>query len=100
MLGTDAEDRPNVVPHALGGRRGQGETSCAREPVADLSQAAVFRPEVVAPFRDAVGFVDREKVDPALFEKYEYFRSQESLRGDVQQPRLAAADLVHRGSIF
>src|SRR5688572_23845290 len=50
----------NVGAHALRGGRGVCVNACLRKTCLDLSQLAIFRPEVVTPLADAVRFIDGE----------------------------------------
>ena len=66
--------------------------------VGDLGQAQVVGPEVVTPLGDAVGLVDREQVDPPLFDRAEEDGRAEALRRAVDDPCLAAAHLGERAA--
>jgi len=51
----------DIVAHALGGSGGQRHDWHIGKPLAQLAQLALFWAKVVPPFRDAVGFVDRDR---------------------------------------
>ena len=74
----------------LGRRRGQGHNRHLRELRPQLFQLAILRPEIVAPFADAMGFVDGDLADVpvqgALAERVEH----QALGRDVEQSVLAA----------
>ena len=52
-----------------GGGGGQGDDGRLADLADDFADAAVFRPEIVAPLRDAVGFVDGVERDGKLLEQ-------------------------------
>ena len=93
--GLKAQRGGDVLPDALRGGGGQGQAHGARELVAHGRQLAVLRPEVVAPFRDAMRLVDRQAVQIGGFQQTERARHQQRFRRDVQQLDLAAAHAGH-----
>ncbi len=80
-------------------RRGGGAGDQRRPPEAlgHLRQAQVVRPEVVAPFGQAVGLVDRHEVDAAGRDQVEEGCGAETLRRAVGDPGLAVADRLEGG---
>ena len=84
----------DLVGDLLGRGRRAGHHRRPPEPVGDLRQAQVVGAEVVPPLGDAVGLVDREQVDAPLRQSLEEDVRAEALRRAVDDPRLAAADLV------
>ena len=89
----EPEQRDDVVPHLR--RRGRGERGHGRPPGQAVTppagsggvlEAAVVRPEVVAPLRHAVRFVDDEPRDRHVAQGADEVRRGEALRRDVQQP--------------
>jgi len=70
------------------GRRGEGDSRHARKPLVQEGKLQVFRPEIVAPLRNAVRFVDGEKRDFCLREELEAARCREALGRDVQDVEL------------
>ena len=59
----EPEERHDVLAHALGSGRRQGHDRHAREVIAQLGELAVLGPEIVSPFADAMGLVDRDETD-------------------------------------
>ena len=55
----------DVLAHALGRGRRQRHDRHAREVIAQLGELAVLGPEIVSPFADAMGLVDRDATRPA-----------------------------------
>ena len=51
------------IPHPLGGGRRQRHHRHVREMLPQFFQLAIFGAEIVAPFADAMGFVDRDLGD-------------------------------------
>ena len=58
------------------------------------ADAAVFRAEVVPPFRDAVGFVDGDEGDVDLFEELDILVLGKRLGGDEKQLGLAVGNIL------
>ena len=63
--------------------RGHGDRLDAVERLDDLAQAQVFRPEIVAPLRDAMRLVDREKIDRGLLQIGDHYPSRSSRSGAI-----------------
>ena len=59
-----------------------------------MRQPQVFRTEVMPPFGDAVGFVDRHHRDPGPRKPRDELFAQESLGRDIEQLERTAADAV------
>ena len=55
----------DVDAHALGRRGGQRHDGHVGNCSRSVASCAVFRPEIVAPFADAMRFVDREQRSPS-----------------------------------
>ena len=85
----------DVLPDPLRGRGGERSDRYVGEARAQPMQLAVFRAEIVAPFRDAMRLVDDQRrnavsrLQPRHDLAFE-FRLQQPLRRDVQQLQLAA----------
>jgi hypothetical protein len=56
-----------------------------REKLLDLGQLPVFRTEIMAPFRYAVGFIDRYQPDPHISEGLKEMLLHAFFRGDEQE---------------
>jgi len=66
----------------------------ARKPLVQHRELDVLRPEIVAPLRDAVGFVDGEQRQPGAAQQLEEARRQQALGRDVQQVEPAAREVA------
>ena len=75
--------------HVGGG--GQGDARHMREQLGQLAQLQVFRAEVMAPLRHAVGLVDGEQRDVQLAQEIEHARLHQALGRQVQHLQLTAA---------
>ena len=73
----------------VGGRRHREGLRIA-ERRGGLAQAQIFGAEVVAPLRDAMGFVDGEQIDRAP-QHFERVVAQQPLGRDIEQPQRAVA---------
>ena len=60
----------------------------------DGAERQIFRPEVVAPLRDAMGLVDRQQRDLGALEQLERVGLGQPLGRDVDEAKLAARDPV------
>ena len=85
----DAEVLLDVVLD-LGGRGGgQGDDGVLPDAVDDVPEPAVFRPEVMPPFGNAVGFVDGEEAEPDRPEEVCVVGLVQGFGGHVEQLRAA-----------
>ena len=73
-----------------GGR--QSDRCRIAQPLANLDQPRIIRAKIVAPFADAMGFIDRQKSHVALSDDFEKLRLPKPFRRDVQQPVPALGD--------
>ncbi len=83
----------DIVPHPLGRGRGQGHDRNVWQYLPQPGQLAIFRPEIVAPFADAMRFVDRDLRDFPLFHLLDERLEHESLRRDVEEAELAVVQV-------
>jgi len=67
------EVRDDIFSDALGRGGGDGQENSVGEIAAQLSDPAVFRPKIMAPFGDTMRFIDRDTIDPAGTEHIERF---------------------------
>ena len=74
----------------VGGRRHRDRLRAA-ERLRRLAQTHVFGAEVVAPLRDAVGFVDGEEIDRSLFQHRQRVLARQPFGRDVEQAQRAIA---------
>ena len=98
-----AQPVPDFPPRRLVGGRGKRNSRRGRKPLVQHRELQVFRPEVVAPLRHAVRFVDSEQRDVDLVEQRQRPLAEQPLRGDVEkvdvtgpQPRLDTEHLAVR----
>ena len=93
-----AEARKDLIAHHRRGGRGcrqHADVGQVGEEPADLE---ILGPEVVPPLADAVGFVHRHERTAKLFDEGSETGEGQPLRGDVDQPALAARDQAHAPS--
>ena len=83
----------DVLAHARGGRRGVRVHAGLREAGLELGELAVFRPEVVTPVADAMGFIDGECAHLQPLDELQEARRQQALRRDEYQAIAAGRDL-------
>ena len=88
----------DVDAHALGCRRRVGVHAGIGKARLKFRQAAVFRPEVVAPVADAMGLVDGEGANSNSFDQLQETRHQQTLRRDEDKPIPAGDDLRFDGA--
>ena len=81
----------DVVAHPWGRRGGQRQAHGLREPSPHIDDLAILGPEVVAPLRDAVGFVDGQTGDGQTIEQRQRAILEQGLGRQVQQLGGAAA---------
>ena len=60
----------------------------------------IVRSEIVAPFADAVGFVDGQELDRSSSDRIEKLLVSQSLRGNIYQRKLTRRDLVKPLGLF
>ena len=79
----------DVRPHAVSGRGGERHKRQLGKSYAELGNLAVFRPEIMTPFADAMGFVDGDGFGLPLGEPFEHPIEHQSLGRDVEQSIVA-----------
>ena len=82
----------DVVANALRRRRGEREHRDVRMQGAKRRDAPILRPKIVAPFADAMGFVDGDAAQVPALQTGEKAGKNEALGRDVEQPVLAAIE--------
>ena len=87
----------DVFPDLRGGGGGQRHRPRRPKALSHLAEQRIVRPEVVPPVGDAVGFVDREKIDLDLRERFQKSRAAEPLGRDVDQLVSAGFDAIQSG---
>ncbi len=73
----------DIMPHLP---RGTGRESCdraVRKMSAERAKLPVFGPEFVAPFGDAMRFVDREKRNWYALQPFDGIGPRETFRGEI-----------------
>ena len=88
-----AQQRDDVVADAGGRGGGQGDERHVREPPAQDGELAILGPEIVAPFRDAVGLVDGDEADVPRLQRPEHVLGHEAFRRQVEDLVLAAGQV-------
>ena len=82
------------------GGGGEGEAGDRCEALGQHRQLQVFRPEIMAPLRNAMGLVDGEQGQGQRLQPIEKARAQQSLGGDIEQIQLALLkDPPHGGRL-
>ena len=87
----------DVGPDALGGGGGQRHQRHAGKLVAKRRDLPVFRPEIMAPFADAMGLVDGEQVHVPFLQILEKAGQHQPLGGDIEQLELALVEPAQAG---
>src|SRR3954465_1309667 len=80
-----AEVGNNVGAHAFGGGGGERHERRVGEDIAQGGNLAVFGAEIVAPFANAVGFVDGDESGIPFFKVVEKAGEHEAFGRDVEQ---------------
>ena len=78
------------------GGGGQGNEGDRREVAAQAAELDVFRPEIVAPLRNAVRFVNGKEGDGDLGEAGEEILAHQPFRGDIEEVKFAGMELRQR----
>src|SRR5580658_8531102 len=85
----EAELRNDVVPYPARGAGGKGGDRDRGETLAQHAELAVFRPELVAPLRNAVRLVDREELERNAAEPSQRVVPDQTLRREIKERVLA-----------
>ena len=96
----DAEEAADIAQHLGRGGGRQRQHPLGPAELGEAGQPQIIGPEVVAPFRDAMGLIDGEQRDRRPLDRLAEPLVDEPFRGDVQQLQPARADLVHHGAVF
>jgi hypothetical protein len=72
--------------------RGEGEAGHARETLQQRPQQPVIRPEIVAPFRDAMRFVDRDQRERHVLQQLAEAVARCPFRRRIEEVELAGAE--------
>src|SRR3546814_3280965 len=74
----------NILLHLRGSRGCQSDNGCGftelRDDIADL---AIFRPEIMSPFRNTMGLVHRHERDSGFLQKINIFLFGQRFRGYI-----------------
>ena len=90
----------DVMPHALRGACGEGRDRAVRKMSAQAAELAVFRPELVAPFRNAMRFVNREEQNRHALQPVDGVLARQPLRGKIQETISARARLLDHSRLL
>ena len=90
----------DIVPHAAGGAGGEGGDGLVREVLAERTELAVFGAELVAPFGDAVGFVDGEEGQRNPPQPTDGIGAGQAFRRKVEQAESALLGRAHDGALI
>ena len=74
------EERDDIIADAGGRGGGERDDRYAREALAQDGELAILLPEIVAPFRDAVGLVDGDEADVPRLQGREHLLGHEAFR--------------------
>src|ERR1051325_9159391 len=80
-----AEVRNDVGADTFGGGGGERHEGSFGKEIAQGGKLAIFGAEIVAPFADAMRFVDGDKGGIPFFEIVEEARKHEAFGGDVEE---------------
>ena len=67
--------RFNIFLHPWRGRGGEGDTNGVGQPLAHRHELAIFRAEIMSPLRDAMAFVNHQRLNAHLVEQEQRFRA-------------------------
>ena len=90
----------DVMPHALRGACSEGRDGAVRKMSAQAAELAVFRPELVAPFRNAMRFVNREEQDRHALQPVVGVLARQPLRRKIQETISARARLLDHSRLL
>ena len=94
----DQTQQPSDVP--LDGRRGGGrECNCLRksQTFAELSEPCVVGTEVMAPFADAMGFINGKQLNLGLPDGVQKLAVSQAFRSDIHQVEFASSHRLQPG---
>ncbi|MCG3120600.1 MAG: hypothetical protein ALAOOOJD_03365 [bacterium] len=94
LRGREVEIRGNIGAHALRRRGRERDADGLRKARPAFHQLAILRPKVMAPFRNAMRFIDGETIDLERGEKRQRFDFQQSFGRHVKQLCLTLTDAV------
>ena len=87
----------DVLSDATGGGGGEGHDGDAGKTIAERAELMVLRAEVVAPLRDAMGFVHDDAADVPGIGAVEEAREQETLGGGVEETLFTCVEGAEAG---
>ncbi len=89
-----AQSGRDLVAGEVVGGGGQRDPRHVGKLLGQRRQSDIFRPEVMAPLRDAVRLVDREQGELRPFQQRQTARRQQPFRGDVEQVEVACDEAL------
>src|SRR6266545_2571707 len=90
----------DIGPHPFGSRGSQRDHWHVRKMRPQFLELAIFRPEIVAPFADAMRFVDGELRDVPIHRALQKRIEHQPLRCDVKHPVLTPMQPAPAGRSF
>ena len=90
----------DVRPNAFGGRGRKRHEWHGRKMLAQFGKLAVFGPEIVAPFADAMRFIHRDEADLPPLQIAEKTGEHEPFRRDVEEAVFAIVQAAQAGARF
>src|ERR1700686_1648206 len=91
-----AELLDNVVANALRGAGGERRDGVVGKEFAELAELAVFRAEFVAPFGDAMRFIDGKKGQRQAFQPLRSVAQSDAFRGKIHEAVLPGDRALER----
>ena len=92
--------RQDIAAHFRCGRRGERRHLRAAQRFQNLIEPEIIGPEIVAPHRETMRFVDREKRDRALAERFQKRPTPETFRRDVDELEFASRQCADALALF
>ena len=97
---TRKQSGQNVGARGGIGGRGEGHGLHAAELRLHRAKRRIFRPEIMAPLRDAMRLVDRQERDLGALEQIERIRTHQPLRRDIDEAQFAARQAIEHRAVF
>ena len=92
--------RQDIAAHFRCGRRGEGRHLGTAQYFQNLIEPEIIGAKIVAPHRETMRFVDREKRDRALAERFQKRPTPETFRRDVDELEFASRQCADALALF